>query len=227
MLAEVPERGAVLPGRRADPGRRRDGEGGGPGGGPPRRRLPRQAVSGERVLSADETAQVETRISDMGFYPYRTTDEELEEIWDNPEAVHAVFLKVMRETLTRWLDLAEQRLAGTGIRLYAMTGNDDPPELQGMLRDSPVLTETEEGWSTSARASRWSPSATPTRRHGTPRASWPTTSSSGASRRWPPQVEPAGTGRLQPARPARPHRHRPGPGPGRHRSNPSSRAARW
>jgi len=100
---------------------------------------------GERVLTADETAQVETRIRDMGFYPYRTTDEELEEIWDDPEAVHAVFLKVMRETLTRWLDLAEQRLAGTGIPLYAMTGNDDPPELQGLLRDSPVLTETEEG----------------------------------------------------------------------------------
>ena len=57
---------------------------------------------GERVLSADETAQVETRIRDMGFYPYRTTDEELEEIWDNPEAVHAVFLEVMRETLARW-----------------------------------------------------------------------------------------------------------------------------
>ena len=44
---------------------------------------------GERVLTADETAQVETRIRDMGFYPYRTTDEELEEIWDDPEAVHA------------------------------------------------------------------------------------------------------------------------------------------
>jgi Icc-related predicted phosphoesterase len=50
----------------------------------------------------------------------------------------------MRETLARWLDLAEERLAGTGIRLYAMTGNDDPPELQAMLRDSTVLTETED-----------------------------------------------------------------------------------
>jgi Icc-related predicted phosphoesterase len=50
----------------------------------------------------------------------------------------------MRETLERWLDIAAERLAGTGIRLYAMTGNDDPPELQGMLRDSAVLTETED-----------------------------------------------------------------------------------
>jgi uncharacterized protein len=101
--------------------------------------------SGDRVLTQDEARQVETRIRDMGFYPFHTTDEELDEIWDKPEAVHAVFLSLMRETLGRWLDLAAERLAGTGIRLYAMTGNDDPPELQGMLRESPVLVETEEG----------------------------------------------------------------------------------
>jgi Icc-related predicted phosphoesterase len=100
--------------------------------------------AGDRVLSAAETAAAETRIMDMGFYPYRTTDDELDEIWDDPAAVHRVFLTVMRETLERWLGIAEERLAGTGIRLYAMTGNDDPPELQEMLRDSMVLTETED-----------------------------------------------------------------------------------
>jgi uncharacterized protein len=100
--------------------------------------------SGDRVLTADEVAAAETRIRDMGFYPYRTTDDELDAVWDDPEAVHRIFLSLMRETLARWLQLAEERLAGTGIRLYAMTGNDDPPELQGMLRDSTVLTETED-----------------------------------------------------------------------------------
>lgn len=100
--------------------------------------------SGDRHLTPEETREAETRIRDMGFYPYRTTDEELDATWDQPEAVDRVFLTLMRETLTKWLDLAEQRLAGTGIRLYAMTGNDDPPELQQMLRDSTVLTETED-----------------------------------------------------------------------------------
>jgi Icc-related predicted phosphoesterase len=100
--------------------------------------------SGDRVLTPEETGAAETRIRDMGFYPYRTTDEELDATWDRPEAVERVFLTEMRQTLTRWLDLADHRLAGTGIRLYAMTGNDDPPELQQMLRDSPVLTETED-----------------------------------------------------------------------------------
>jgi Icc-related predicted phosphoesterase len=99
---------------------------------------------GDRVLSSAETLAAETKIMDMGFYPYRTTEDELDQIWDDPAAVHDVFLSAMKETLSRWLDLAAERLAGTGIRLYAMTGNDDPPELQGLLRDSPVLTETED-----------------------------------------------------------------------------------
>jgi uncharacterized protein len=100
--------------------------------------------SGDRVLDADELAATETRIRDMGFYPYRTTEDELDAVWDNPEAVNEIFLSQMRSTLARWLDLAAERLAGTGIRLYAMEGNDDPSELQAMLRGSSVLTETED-----------------------------------------------------------------------------------
>jgi uncharacterized protein len=100
--------------------------------------------SGDRVLDSGELAAMETRIKDMGFYPYRTTEDELEAVWDNPEAVNEVFLRLMRSTLARWLDLATERLDGTGIRLYAMEGNDDPPELYGMLRDSNVLTQTED-----------------------------------------------------------------------------------
>lgn len=110
-----------------------------PGGG----YLVRQ-FSGEKVLTLAELDQAEAKIRDMGFYPYRTTEEELDETWDKPGAVHAVFLSLMRETLARWLDLAEQRLAGTGIRLFVMTGNDDPHELKHILRQSPAVIETED-----------------------------------------------------------------------------------
>ena len=110
-----------------------------PGGG----YLVRQ-FSGGKVLAPAELDQAEARIRDMGFYPYRTTDEELDETWDSPRAVEAVFLSLMRETLGRWLDLARERLAGTGIRLYIMCGNDDPPELREILRASDAVTETEE-----------------------------------------------------------------------------------
>jgi uncharacterized protein len=101
-------------------------------------------LSGDKILTLAELDQAEARIRDMGFYPYRTTDEELEETWHDPAAVNSVFMSLMRETLYRWLDLAHDRLAGTGIRLYAMTGNDDPHELKQILRSSPALTETED-----------------------------------------------------------------------------------
>jgi uncharacterized protein len=110
-----------------------------PGGG----YLVRQ-FSGDKVLAPAELDQAEARIRDMGFYPYRTTDSELDQTWDSPRAVEAVFLSLMRETLGRWLDLARERLAGTGIRLFIMCGNDDPPELREILRASDAVTETEE-----------------------------------------------------------------------------------
>jgi uncharacterized protein len=110
-----------------------------PGGG----YLVRQ-VTGDRVLSLAELDQAEARIRDMGFYPFRTTDEELDQIWHDPAAVSAVFLSQMSETLIRWLDIAEQKLAGSGIRLFVMTGNDDPPELREILRASPIVTDAED-----------------------------------------------------------------------------------
>jgi Icc-related predicted phosphoesterase len=101
-------------------------------------------LTGDRVLSLAELDQAEARVRDMGFYPFRTTDEELDQIWHEPAAVHAVFLSLMRETLVRWLKIAEQKLAGTDIQLYVMTGNDDPSELREILQASPIATDAED-----------------------------------------------------------------------------------
>jgi Icc-related predicted phosphoesterase len=100
-------------------------------------------LSGDKRLNLAEFDQAEAKIRDMGFYPYRTTEEELDATWDNPLAVQAVFLSLMRDTLDRWLDLARDRLANTGVRLFIMCGNDDPPELQEILTQSSAVTYTE------------------------------------------------------------------------------------
>jgi len=110
-----------------------------PGGG----YLARQ-LTGDKVLTLAELDQAEAKIRDMGFYPYRTTDEELDRTWHDRAAVQGVFLSLMRDTLSRWLQMAEQKLAGTGVRLYVMTGNDDPPELREMLQAPPAVTDPED-----------------------------------------------------------------------------------
>jgi Icc-related predicted phosphoesterase len=43
----------------------------------------------------------------------------------------------MHERLEGWLAFAEDRLAGTGTRLFFMLGNDDPAELQAILASAP------------------------------------------------------------------------------------------
>jgi Icc-related predicted phosphoesterase len=83
-------------------------------------------------------------VGSHGHYPYRTTDEELDQTWDNPAAVHRVFIDLMRESLERWMTWAEQKLTGTGVQAYVMTGNDDPPELREMIGQSGIVTDPED-----------------------------------------------------------------------------------
>lgn len=101
-------------------------------------------LTGDKLLGSAELDQVEARIRDMGFYPYRTTDEELDQTWDDPAAVHRVFIDLMRESLGRWMKVADDKLAGTGVQLYVMTGNDDPPELRELLGESSIITDPED-----------------------------------------------------------------------------------
>jgi Icc-related predicted phosphoesterase len=101
-------------------------------------------LTAERVLTGPELDQVEARIRDMGFYPYHTTDEELDETWDDRAAVHRVFIDLMRESIGRWMALAEEKLSGTGVQIYVMTGNDDPPEMRELIAGSSVVVDPED-----------------------------------------------------------------------------------
>jgi Icc-related predicted phosphoesterase len=48
-----------------------------------------------------------------------------------------LFLRLMRERLAEWLDIADTRLRPQGVPLYLMLGNDDPAELGEMLDHAP------------------------------------------------------------------------------------------
>lgn len=101
-------------------------------------------ITGERVFAADELDAVEKRIRDLGFYPYRTTEQELDTTHGDPDAVKGLFLRAMEDSLAAWLRFAEERLAGTDIRLYVMLGNDDEPRLREVLAASPLHVDSED-----------------------------------------------------------------------------------
>jgi Icc-related predicted phosphoesterase len=99
---------------------------------------------GDRVAPAEELESLETQIRNRGFYPYVTTEDELAATHGDEQAVAELFGRAMAHSVRAWLTLAEERLAGTGIRLFMMLGNDDEPALQEVLAESPLHVDCED-----------------------------------------------------------------------------------
>jgi len=84
----------------------------------------------------EEVAELEKRIRSRGYYPYRTTPEEMAELNANPERVDKIFVSEVMKTAERWMAYADEKLAGSGIRCYVAPGNDDMFELDALIQAS-------------------------------------------------------------------------------------------
>jgi Icc-related predicted phosphoesterase len=61
----------------------------------------------------------------------------------SPDKVRALFMKLMLEQVSRWMTLAEERLASTGVKMYVTGGNDDPLEIEPVLNSSKYVVNPE------------------------------------------------------------------------------------
>ncbi|MCL7453812.1 MAG: metallophosphoesterase, partial [Anaerolineae bacterium] len=82
----------------------------------------------------DEVRDMEQHIKSRGYYPYRTSHDEIAELEANPTRVDAIFHSEVLKTAEQWLAYADERLEGTGIRCYVAPGNDDMFELDDLIR---------------------------------------------------------------------------------------------
>jgi Icc-related predicted phosphoesterase len=110
-------------------------------------------VMGEPVTAGtpEEIAALEKRLAAGGFYPYRTDDASVRDLDD--AGIERLFEGVIRDRLQRWVDLAEERLAGTETQFFWMAGNDDQPFIDEVLSGSERLMFSDgrkvalrEGW---------------------------------------------------------------------------------
>jgi len=72
-----------------------------------------------------------------GQYPYRAAGGEVEELQER-DYLEKVFRRVIRASVSEWLELAEEKLRGTPTRLLVMPGNDDPPDVAEVLAEAGV-----------------------------------------------------------------------------------------
>jgi uncharacterized protein len=99
----------------------------------------REKLEGEEAVSAFEDAVVR-----RGYYPFRTTPDELRELEADEARWHQLFHDRMLATVERWMELADERLEGTGIECYVCPGNDDQLDIDEVI-DSASSVQLAEG----------------------------------------------------------------------------------
>jgi Icc-related predicted phosphoesterase len=93
------------------------------------------------VVTRERLEELEQTISSMGYYPYRTSHEEVQWLQNHPEAVEELFHLLIVKTLEEWLQLARERLARKNVQLYISPGNDDAPFVDELLRSDPFVKD--------------------------------------------------------------------------------------
>jgi Icc-related predicted phosphoesterase len=87
--------------------------------------------------------ELEKRIRMNGFYPYRSTADEVARMADDGHYRREVFGRVMSETAERWVALADEQLRAAGIPALLMAGNDDEPAVSRILGQGTWIVEAE------------------------------------------------------------------------------------
>jgi Icc-related predicted phosphoesterase len=98
----------------------------------------------ESILNGqDEVAEMAATIQNRGYYPYVTDPDEVNEISSTPGSSDVLFAKQVIKTLERWMEYADEKLAGTGISCYVCPGNDDIFEVDDVIASSKSVTHVE------------------------------------------------------------------------------------
>jgi Icc-related predicted phosphoesterase len=87
----------------------------------------------QELIGEEAVAEFEYAVIRRGYYPFRVTPEELHELSQNEPLWHALFEKHMLATVERWMQMADEKLHGTGIRCFVCPGNDDQLEVDEVI----------------------------------------------------------------------------------------------
>ena len=85
------------------------------------------------LTGEDEVAAFEQDVIRRGYYPFRTTPDELVELEADSDRLDALFRSLMLGTVERWMQMAEEKLAGEPQRVFVCPGNDDQFEVDDIL----------------------------------------------------------------------------------------------
>jgi Icc-related predicted phosphoesterase len=94
----------------------------------------REELEGEDAVQAFEQAVIR-----RGYYPFRTTPDEVRELAADEPRWHALFEEHMLKTVERWMALADEKLHDKGIACFVCPGNDDQLEVDAVVASAKTV----------------------------------------------------------------------------------------
>ncbi len=91
----------------------------------------------------EEVEKITQTIQNRGYYPYVTDPDEVAAISSTPGRSDALFLEQVMKTVERWMEYADAKLAGTGIRCFVCPGNDDVFDIDAAIAASKSVRSVE------------------------------------------------------------------------------------
>jgi len=93
----------------------------------------------EYTLSTErEATDLQQAIRDAGQYPFVGDKDELQQLAE-PDTRAKLFTREVVNGMARWMEMADQRLRGTGIQCYVTPGNDDFWEIDPVIEASKTV----------------------------------------------------------------------------------------
>jgi uncharacterized protein len=86
--------------------------------------------------SEDELERLEQDIANLGFYAFRTTEDEMESLRSDPGGLAERFRTEIQGRVRAWMRLAAERMEGSGVPIFIIPGNDDPYDIDEALAES-------------------------------------------------------------------------------------------
>src|SRR5256886_5774296 len=84
-------------------------------------------------VGRDEVAEVESQVQRKGYYPVRMTSAQVAELEKDPQKVQTLFTEQMCKTVARWMQMAEDKLKDSKVRVFVAPGNDDEIEIDEVI----------------------------------------------------------------------------------------------
>jgi hypothetical protein len=91
----------------------------------------------------DEVEKMVQTIQNRGYYPYVTNPDEVAAISSTPGKTDELFVDQVLKCMQRWMDYADTKLAGMGVRCYVCPGNDDMFQIDEVIATSKCVRSVE------------------------------------------------------------------------------------